>query len=412
MLRQILIDELRSDQVLTQTLYRDDGTMLLRKGCELTETILRTLRNQGCAPVYVDDDGCLDGLPAEEATAGAYQPAIDLGQSDRCLPYRPDTAVRVERLVESTSEMVNQLSGLLIDGELADAAPFLSASESLLSEIRGDQDQTLHQVLTEEDDRDLAHRCTQLSVLSMSIAAQMALSDEQIKQVGTAALLHDIALFGLPEDQRVPSDRMTPEAKMIFGSHPALAERLLESVGSVDLTVQAVVVRAVVAQAHEQLDGSGFPQGLTAHHINKLARIVNLADAYLTLVHPGLGRTGMFPADAMAYLMHHACAGRFDPSVMKGLLRTLSLYPIGSLVQLSDNSRARVLRARGEDPQQPVVLREDGAHALIDLRDSPLRVRQPLVDKANPSRRLVARNIDHVMWGMYAGTSATGQSVD
>lgn len=231
----------------------------------------------------------------------------------------------------------------------------------------------------------------------MSIAKQMSLPDEQVAQVGTAALLHDIALFGLPEKQRSPSEHMTSETERFFRNHPALAERLLETVRSVDLTV-----RAIVAQVHEQLDGSGFPRGLTARHINKLARVVNLADAYLTLVQPEMGRTGMFPPDAMAYLIHHACAGRFDPSVMKGLLRTLSLYPIGSLVRLSDRSRARVLRAQGEDPQQPVVLREDGPHSLIDLVDSPLQINQALVDADKPSRRLVARNIDRVMWGMHA----------
>lgn len=387
--------------------------MLFRKGCSLTKTLAKVLLNRGHAWVYVDDAHPPEERPVQrspsvepenERFVSIFQPPADSEQSDRCIPYRPDVAVRVERLVETTAEMVAQLSGLLIDEELADAAPFQQASEHLLDEIRSDQDQTLHQVLTEEDDRDLAHRCTQLSVLSMSIAVQMGLTDEQVMQVGTAALLHDVALFGLPEEQRVPSDSMTPESRKIFRCHPALAERLLESVRSADLAVDPVVIQAVVVQAHEQLDGSGFPRGLTAPQINKLARVVNLADAYLTLVQPGLGRCGMFPADAMAYLMHHACAGRFDPSVMKGLLRSLSLYPIGSLVQLSDQSKARVLRARGEDPQQPVVLREDGRHALIDLVTSPLRISRPLDDDAKPRRRLIARNIDQIMWGMHAAS--------
>lgn len=403
MLRRISIDDLRINEVLTETLFSEDGVLLLRKGLLLTERHTHSLRGQGYSSVYVRDEGVVEPPSPKGGDAAtrenAQQSSPPSQQTARCLPYRPDAADRIERLVETTAEMVGQLSELLIDEELMDGAPFQLASERLLEEVRGDQDQTLHQVIHEEHDRNLARRCTQLSVLSMSIAVQMALDDEQVTQIGSGALLHDLALFGLPEEQRVPSPHMTLETEKMLRIHPALAERLLETVRSVDLTVRAIVV-----QTHEQLDGSGFPRGLTARHINKLARVVNLADAYLTLTQPGLGRTGMLPADAIAYLMHHACGGRFDPSVMKGLLRAVSLYPIGSLVQLSDNSRARVLRAQGDDPQQPVVLREDGPHTLIDLKVSSLRISQPLVDAAKPTRRLVARNIDQVLWGMHAGS--------
>jgi HD-GYP domain-containing protein (c-di-GMP phosphodiesterase class II) len=258
------------------------------------------------------------------------------------------------------------------------------------------QDQTLHEVLVSEDDRDLAQRCTQLSVLSMSLAMELQLDATKVRQVGTAALLHDIALFGLDEAQRVPSPQMTSASRGLFRNHPLLADRLLEPIRGIDLNV-----RAVVRQVHEQLDGSWFPIRLTSSRIHNLARLVNIADAYLTLLEPGLGREGIIPADAMAYLVHHTCEGRFDPAAMKALLQTLSLYPIGSLVELSDRSEARVLRARRGHPQQPVVIRLDALQTIIDLADSPLSIREPLNDASHPRRRLPTHQIGQVMWGLH-----------
>src|SRR6056297_303316 len=167
MLRKIALEELPLDEPLGRTLYGEDGVLLLRKGRRLQAAQVDALRKQTNGAVFVYDEGD-EGAASQPSREATGQPA-SAGSSPHCIPFQPQAAARIERLVETTSEMVSQLAELLLDEELTDVTPFQRASDNLLREIQGDPDQTLHEVLVSQDDRQLAQRCTQLSVLSMSL---------------------------------------------------------------------------------------------------------------------------------------------------------------------------------------------------------------------------------------------------
>ena len=204
-----------------------------------------------------------------------------------------------------------------------------------------------------------------------------------------------MALFELPESERHSPATMGPDARRIYESHPAIAYDMLERVRDINGTV-----RIIVLQAHEQADGSGFPRHITMARTHRLARIVNLADAYLTLTGCGPGAQSLLPADAVAYLMHHSCAGRFDSMATCGLVRAVSLYPLGSLVKLSDDRTARVVRVANHKPVTPIVMPIDGEEdgTLIDLETSDLSITCPIDDELQGRRRLPAGDLDKILW--------------
>ena len=133
---------------------------------------------------------------------------------------------------------------------------------------------------------------------------------------------------------------------------------------------------------------------------HRLARVVNLADAYLTLIGCGTGGQQIMPADALAYLMHHSCAGRFDSAATCGLVRAVSLYPLGSMVMLSNNRTARIVRVVDQKPTSPVVsfVDEDGSDTLAKLDETGLKILRPLDEMALSRRRLPATDFDEILW--------------
>jgi HD-GYP domain-containing protein (c-di-GMP phosphodiesterase class II) len=205
-------------------------------------------------------------------------------------------------------------------------------------------------------------------------------------------LLHDTALFCLPEDERYPHAMMQPDSRRVYDSHPAVAYHMLEQVGNLDNTA-----RVVVLQVHEQLDGSGYPRATKAPRIHPLARIVNVADAYIRLVSCGGGGQQLYPADAMAYLMYHSCAARFDATATSGLIKAVSLYPLGSLVQLDDETTARVIRCNADFPFQPVITLP-GDDEPIDLATSNLRIDAPADIPSYGRRRLPKAEFSSILW--------------
>ena len=113
--------------------------------------------------------------------------------------------------------------------------------------------------------------------------------------------------------------------------------------------------RMVAYQMHERCNGSGYPRGRTGGHIHDLAKISAVADVFIALASPRPHRHGMRPYHAMVKLLHDVREGLFDGTVVRALLQTVSLFPLGSYVALSDGRTGKVIRSNGEQYTRPVV---------------------------------------------------------
>lgn len=410
------LEEVPLDQPLPDSLYDCDGVLLMRRGSVMSADRLKALALKGLRYLELGAPAdSVDGLAVATADPQSPPPA-DIDAADRwkqdelayvapepvaepassnVRPIDPETTKRVNQLVARATVTVEELGKSLAEGTLRDATPIRNIAEDFLREVHGDADQTLAATLRQVADQQLAMRAVQLSVLSIAIARAMNMLDSEQATVGSAALLHDMALFELPENERHSKAQMRPESRRIYESHPAIAYDMLEKVRDIDGTV-----RIIVLQAHEQADGSGFPRGITMTRTHRLARVVNLADAYLTLIGCGPDGQRILPADAIAYLMHQSCLGRFDSAATCGLVRAVSVYPVGTMVLLSDDRRARVARVAERNLVAPVVAVIDGPHdsTLIDLGDTNLSISRPLDDEEFGRRRLPSSDLDKILW--------------
>lgn len=402
----VRLAELPIDQPLSDTLYTSDGTVILQRGDSVTSELLQQLAERGlrflelglpgCSPPACPPNGdvrkaqvrltraATDAASAVSESAGEF-PALVIRA------YDPARSQRLDELVRRTAEAVNSLGLAMAEQSRCDADLIHQAAGGFLRELRGDQDQVVAESLGQDGDRDLAIRSVQLSVLAMAICRAMQLPDAEGLIAGTAAMLHDVALFRLPPEQRMAHRDMPPESRLVYEWHPVIAFDLLERVREVN-----GVARHIVLQVHEQPDGSGYPRQLRGSRIHRLARVLNAADAYLRLTsYPPEGQ-GIYPADAIAYLMYHACAGRFDTAATYGLIQVISLYPLGTTVLLTDDSRARVIRCNPSSPLAPVVV-PAGSDVPVDLsQGGDLRVREPL-SGGGTRRRLAAKDLDLIL---------------
>jgi hypothetical protein len=129
------------------------------------------------------------------------------------------------------------------------------------------------------------------------------------------------------------------------------------------------------------------------------ARVLNVVDAYLEIVDPLFRRVGVVPADALAQLCMHAARGVFDREAVQALLRATSIYPVGSLVQLSDNRQAMVIRSNAEDPLQPIVrIVQPPEYPVADLTQWPASIEGPSESDTEVRRRISKREMGLPLW--------------
>ena len=130
---------------------------------------------------------------------------------------------------------------------------------------------------------------------------------------------------------------------------------------------------AIVSDHHEFLDRSGFPRGITNPGV--LAGIVGLVNRYDRLCGPeSPEKATLMPAEALSVLFARESA-KFDQKLLSLLVKTLGIYPPGTIVMLNDGSLGLVV-SPGRDSLRPEILIYDSdvdkANAIvIDLHDAP-----------------------------------------
>jgi HD-GYP domain-containing protein (c-di-GMP phosphodiesterase class II) len=240
----------------------------------------------------------------------------------------------------------------------------------------------------------VASRSTLIALTGVTTSVVMARTDADCIEIGMAGLLHDSSLLLHPEwfDE---TGGLNGNTKLLaeFQRHPIESAEAIE--GTDGISDQ---VLAIISQVHEQCDGSGYPNGLMASEIHQSAKILNTADAYLNLVQPFFNNHRYPPADALAYLCHNAIAGRFDSQVIRGFIMGMSIYPIGSIVELDDESIAMVVRSNIGKPMEPFVQLLNEKAKPIDLSKSNRTIVCPNLKEDPSVRRITKSMMDEILW--------------
>ncbi|MFM5931386.1 MAG: HD-GYP domain-containing protein [Novosphingobium sp.] len=185
-----------------------------------------------------------------------------------------------------------------------------------------------------------------VSALMISLARQMKLPPQQIREAGTAGLLMDVGIGLLPIDLGSFGGDYRNIPVRVFEQHVQLGEQFLSASGG----ISANVLDACLGH-HEALDGSGYPQKLAGDQIGLFARMAAICDTYDAMVSDTAEGVGMNPASAIEQLSY--MKAWFDADVLKHFVDMIGIYPIGSVVRLRSERLAMVVDQDPADYSKP-----------------------------------------------------------
>ena len=201
-----------------------------------------------------------------------------------------------------------------------------------------------------------------VSALSLLLGKTLRLSQEETLTLGLGAQLHQLGMQRLPTALRQKNVPLNPQEKRLFEMYPQYGREMLECVPGVPRGVLEIV-----HQHRENLDGTGFPQGLRANDIRYLPRLVRVVTEYNQLTSQGEAPSSLLPTQALSYLyvkMKNQC----DFEVIQAFIATVTVYPPGSLVLLSDGTMGVVMKTNEHARMRPLlVMYTEGASQEEDL---------------------------------------------
>ncbi|MBL8328100.1 MAG: HD-GYP domain-containing protein [Rubrivivax sp.] len=230
--------------------------------------------------------------------------------------------------------------------------------------------------LKSRDDYTYMHSVA-VCALMVALARQLGLDDDSCRAAGFAGLLHDMGKALMPLEILNKPGKLTDAEFQIMRSHPERGRQLLSEGQGVDEPVLDVCLHH-----HERVDGRGYPHRLTGEQMTQIARMGAVCDVYDAITSNRPYKGGWDPAESIARMA--SWKGHFDAAIFQAFVRSLGIYPVGSLVRLQSQQLAIVVE------QHPASLTTPWVKIFYSLK-SQMPVSPRLLDLSRTQDRILGR---------------------
>ena len=246
--------------------------------------------------------------------------------------------------------------------------------------------------LKDHDEYTYAH-CVNVSVISIGLGQALGLQRSVLAHLGVAALLHDMGKIAIPAEVLQKPGALTPEEWRLVHRHPLEGVRMISHLPG--LSSLNVDVMQVCFQHHMTVDQEGYPRPKAGIAPAALSRIVAVADFFDAITaHRAYRRRPLSSFEALQ-LMLGSERRHFDPAVLWALVKTVGLYPAGSVLLTSSGHLVLSLSPNPDDPRRPncrVLARPDGSFPPEDAPETwdPMPPDQSVVRVLQPEEHQVS----------------------
>ena len=392
-MESININTLRAGITYTSDLLIDSSFLILPKTAEMTDELIKALRQWGFEEVISDGSISLGGdigVSRADDSENEIQKEKIGENVKKAIESSKHTAVgnsdkaRMELVRSVYEEYMNYIESVFthyathkeIDQEelsdtVQDLCIFIKEHRRYILRVNS--------TIQAEDRNFLIIHTMRTTVLCLAIAQQLHLQLSKMVELGVTSILHEIGMLRLPPQLYMTSRKLSVREKAQISKHTLLGYTIIKDL-SFGLSIQLGVL-----EHHEKENGTGYPRRLTGDKISSIAKIIAVACTYEAISSPRSYKDEKSTFDALLELLQNK-EHAYDGSVIKALLYTVSLYPIGTYVYLSNRKIAEVIDTNPDNPKTPVVqlLTEkeaDGSLKTLQIGENNINILRILTKK-------------------------------
>ncbi|MFT4711639.1 MAG: putative nucleotidyltransferase with HDIG domain [Candidatus Azotimanducaceae bacterium] len=189
--------------------------------------------------------------------------------------------------------------------------------------------------LKTQDDYTYMHSVA-VCALMIALGKEMGMSKAQVAEAGVGGLLHDLGKAVMPADILNKPGKLTEDEFSIMKSHPVKGYEILLEGGQVKPSALDITLHH-----HEKINGLGYPHSLVGENISVFARMAAICDVYDAVTSLRPYKEGWEPATSVKRMANWE--GHFDKKIFQAFVKSIGIYPVGSLVRLASDTMGIVI---------------------------------------------------------------------
>ncbi|MDP2143666.1 MAG: HD-GYP domain-containing protein [Gallionella sp.] len=338
---------------------------------------LQTILATGLKEVWIDTSKGLDveGGKTKEAVAVEIDAALaQVHTPSKPTPYTniAQEAARAVKICARSKQAVTSMFHEARMGKALNADDALPIVEEISTSVMRNPGALISLARLKNKDEYTYMHSVAVCALMVSLARTMGFNDEQTRHAGLAGLLHDVGKMMIPVEILDKPGKLTEAEFDTMKSHPVEGHRmLLEGSGIGEHALD------VCLHHHEKVNGSGYPDGLAGGEISLYARMGAVCDVYDAITSNRPYKNGWEPAESIRKMAEWS-KGHFDQRIFEAFVRSVGIYPVGSLVRLASGMLGVVIEQTEQSLLTPIIM-------VFFSIQSNARVQPELLDLSKPS---------------------------
>ncbi|MCL1959487.1 MAG: HD-GYP domain-containing protein [Spirochaetes bacterium] len=373
-MKSYLVKEIKPDSFFSKIVYLDKKFILTTPEVPFSDELLSNLTKWSFSSVFSE------GEPHKEYTS-ADNSSKTVNNSPNVSSQQPENE-KLEKAKIYYANFLLYVENLFIRATISDELDYKGVTEKIreMVEYIKEDRRFLMRILKDNepgaDKNYLAAHSVRSSIIAVIIGSYLKLPNHKLYELGVAALLHEVGMLKLPSQIYLSQRPLTaPEQKAIL-THPILGYTMLKSFDF----PPAICLAAL--EHHERENATGYPRRLTGDKLSLYSKIISVACSYDALSSKRPHKEAKDGYTGMLELLKNEGKG-YDDTVVKALVLSLSIYPIGLYVLLSNGKKAQVVDINPENPRFPIVqifneFTPDGKIKTIQTAQGEITIARPL----------------------------------
>jgi len=373
-MNEYAIKEIKSNSYFSKPVYLDKAFILSAPEMPFSDELTNLLKKWNIKTVYSEGDSSKEYTKTAETTINTPEEGMGLSQQS--------DSDKLRKAEDFYTSFLFFVENMFVKASVSDDLEEKTVSEKIkeiieyIKEDRRFLMRVIKNIEPAEGKNYLATHSVRSTIIAIIIGTYLKLPNYRLIELGVAALMHEAGMLKLPSTIYLSQRALNPQEQKAIFTHPILGYSMLKSLDfSLPVCLSAL-------EHHERENGTGYPRKLLSEKISLYSKIIAVACSYEALSSKRPHKEAKDGYTGMLELLKNE-GKQYDDTIVRALVLSLSIYPIGLYVLLSNGKKGQVVDVNPETPRFPIVqifgeFTPDGKIKLMQTAPNMLTIVRPL----------------------------------